>query len=164
MDVPGKQYANLTVTLVSGEDNGNYGLAFEGLEPQTAPVQIGTAYSIVFEEGQGTICVPTTLDVSGINYVYDKAATKALNASENPLSGTMPEEGIEVKVAYSIDILGGKDPEKPGDGIPDQYQFTIEYVVADGQKAMGSVSPVGQNVVYHLSGWCAVRRPGYRFH
>ncbi len=140
------QYANLTVTLVSGEDNGNYGLAFEGLEPQTAPVQIGTAYSIVFEEGQGTICVPTTLDVSGINYVYDEAATKTLNNSENPLSGTMPEEDIEVKVAYSIDILGGKDPEDPGDGIPDQYQFTIEYVVADGQEAMGSVSPVGQNV------------------
>ena len=139
------QYANLTVTLVSGEDNGNYGLAFEGLEPQTAPVQIGTAYSIVFE-GEGTISVPTTLDVSGINYVYDEAATKALNASENPLSGTMPGEDIEVKVAYSIDILGGEDPENPGDGIPDRYQFTIEYVVADGQEAMGSVSPVGQNV------------------
>ena len=139
------QYANLTVTLVSGEDNGNYGLAFSGLEPQTAPVQIGTAYSIVFE-GEGTISVPTTLDVSGINYVYDEAATKALNASENPLSGTMPGEDIEVKVAYSIDILGGEDPENPGDGIPDQYQFTIEYVVADGQEAMGSVSPVGQNV------------------
>ena len=139
------QYANLTVTLVSGENNGNYGLAFSGLEPQTAQVQIGTAYSIVFE-GEGTISVPTTLDVSGINYAYDEAATKALNNSENPLSGTMPGEDIEVKVAYSIDILGGKDPEDPGDGIPDRYQFTIEYVVADGQEAMGTVSPVGKNV------------------
>ena len=133
--------AMLTVKMIS--KNGD-SLA----DDLTKEVTINSQYTVAISDdtpaGDDTITItaPKTITTKdGKHYAYME-----LGENSELLTGMMPAGGATVTLVYGVDEIGGDDPEKPGDGIPDQYQFTIEYVVADGQKAMGSVSPVGQNV------------------
>ena len=136
----------LTVCLV--KDDGSQDL----LAQATQSYENGVTYQVSIDEfaeaiefttdfGRNAIAaVPKIITTEdGTQYVY-------MHPQEgSSLTGTIAED-TTVTLVYGVDKIGGEDPEDPGDGIPDQYQFTIEYVVADGQEAMGSVSPVGQNV------------------
>ena len=131
--------ATLTVQAVNEEGEP---LTVDDPLPKSVQVTIGEPYTVVIGTStDATITAPMTFTVDGTHYAYME-----LGENSAALMGTMPADGATVTLVYGVDEIGGDDPEKPGDGIPDQYQFTIEYVVADGQKAMGSVSPVGQNV------------------
>ena len=73
-----------------------------------------------------------------IHYAFDPVATT------DRLEGSGIQEDVTVHLVYSVDEIGNEeDPNQP-DGVPDQYQVTIEYVSEDTAK--GTVGALTREV------------------
>ena len=73
-----------------------------------------------------------------VHYAFDPVATT------DSLEGSGIQEDVTVHLVYSVDEIGNEeDPNQP-DGVPDQYQVTIEYVSEDTAK--GTVGALTREV------------------
>ncbi len=63
-----------------------------------------------------------------VHYAFDPVATT------DSLEGSGIQEDVTVHLVYSVDEIGNEDDPNQPDGVPDQYQVTIEYVSEDNDK------------------------------
>lgn len=117
--------------------------------------------------------VGETVNATAKNYPGYTLNTQAEGAV--PSGIVAEDDSLVLKLYYDIDKIGGTDPDNPGDGIPDKYQVTVNYVasnngkIADGAKttevltikdADGKFATTG---AVTATGSTAIPNSGYKF-
>lgn len=109
-------------------NNGNSGSATKFGAPTGAPTgdPVGLPYGTTGVTA--SIAAPYNKVLIGDkHYAYDSATTITIS--------DVAESNV-VRVYYALDEKGGT-PENPGDGIPDKYQITVNYVAGDNGTIVG---------------------------